>query len=54
MFGSETTGLPPAVTTGREGQMVRLPMRSAHIRSLNLANSVAAAAYQALRGVLGG
>ena len=49
VFGCETKGLPPAITGGREHQMVHLPMRSPHIRSLNLANTVTAAAYQALR-----
>ncbi|WGH80157.1 tRNA (cytidine(34)-2'-O)-methyltransferase [Jannaschia ovalis] len=52
VFGQETVGLPPAVTAGRADRMVRLPMRSPHIRSLNLANAATAAAYQALRGVL--
>jgi tRNA (cytidine/uridine-2'-O-)-methyltransferase len=32
--------------------MVRLPMRSDKVRSLNLANTVAAAAYQAQRAYL--
>ena len=50
VFGCETKGLPESITQGREHQMLRLPMRSAHIRSLNLANTVSAAAYQALRG----
>lgn len=49
VFGCETKGLPQSVTGGREHQMLHLPMRSEHIRSLNLANSVTAAAYQALR-----
>ncbi|MEM9796301.1 MAG: TrmH family RNA methyltransferase [Pseudomonadota bacterium] len=52
VFGRETTGLPAHVLSGREDRMVRLPMRSAHIRSLNLANAATAAVYQALRGVL--
>lgn len=50
VFGAETTGIPAAIADPLASRMVRLPMRSAHIRSLNLANSVAAAAYQALRG----
>ncbi|MCB2045811.1 MAG: tRNA (cytidine(34)-2'-O)-methyltransferase [Novosphingobium sp.] len=50
VFGAETTGLPAAITQPLADRMVRLPMRSAHIRSLNLANTVAAAAYQALHG----
>ena len=50
VFGAETTGLPAAITQPLADRMVRLPMRSAHIRSLNLANTVAAEAYQALHG----
>jgi tRNA (cytidine/uridine-2'-O-)-methyltransferase len=52
VFGRETTGLPPEVLAGREGRTLRLPMRSPHIRSLNLANAATAAAYLALRGRL--
>lgn len=52
VFGSETKGLPAAITGPLADRMVHLPMRSEHIRSLNLANSVAAATYQALRGKL--
>ena len=54
VFGKETKGLPPEITSPLEHRMVRLPMRSPHIRSLNLSNTVAIAAYQALRGQLGG
>ncbi len=50
VFGSETRGLPPAIRDAYRECEVSLPMRSAHIRSLNLANTVTAAAYQALRG----
>ncbi|PWJ17398.1 tRNA (cytidine(34)-2'-O)-methyltransferase [Jannaschia seohaensis] len=50
VFGRETTGLPPEVLAGR--RTLRLPMRSPHIRSLNLANAATAAAYLALRGRL--
>lgn len=52
VFGQETVGLPPEILTGGIGRTVRLPMRSPHIRSLNLANAATAAAYLALRGVL--
>lgn len=52
VFGQETVGLGPAEVAGREDRLVRLPMRSPHIRSLNLANAATAAAYLALRGVL--
>ena len=52
VFGKETKGLPPEITGPLAHRMVSLPMRSSHIRSLNLSNTVAVAAYQALRGRL--
>jgi len=50
VFGRETKGLPKDLLVGSEQQVVNLPMRSEHIRSLNLANTVTAVAYQVLRG----
>lgn len=50
VFGQETRGIPPAIIARHEGRLFKLPMRSEVIRSLNLANTVSAAAYQALRG----
>ena len=52
VFGQETLGLSKAELSGHEDRLVRLPMRSPHIRSLNLANAATAASYQALRGIL--
>jgi tRNA (cytidine/uridine-2'-O-)-methyltransferase len=52
VFGQETKGIPEVIWRRYPGRQFHLPMRSAHIRSLNLANTVAAAAYQALRGKL--
>lgn len=52
VFGRETKGLPPEVLEGRADRILRLPMRSPHIRSLNLANAATAAAYLALRPLL--
>lgn len=52
VFGQETKGLPEAIWRAYPGRQFHLPMRSEKIRSLNLANTVAAAAYQALRGRL--
>src|SRR5690606_22797280 len=49
VFGQETKGIPEAIWRAWPGRQFRLPMRSDVIRSLNLANTVAAAAYQALR-----
>jgi len=52
VFGRETKGLPAEIVEAHRDQMVSLPMRSDKVRSLNLANTVTAAAYQALRGRL--
>ena len=52
VFGQETKGLPCSIIAQHDDRLFRLPMRSEVIRSLNLANTVAAAAYQALRGKL--
>ena len=50
VFGQETTGIPSTIWQRYPGRQFHLPMRDGPIRSLNLANTVAAAAYQALRG----
>lgn len=50
VFGQETKGIPRNIIAQHEDRLFRLPMRSDVIRSLNLANTVSAAAYQALRG----
>jgi tRNA (cytidine/uridine-2'-O-)-methyltransferase len=52
VFGRETAGLPPAILNDWAHRTYRLPMRSSHVRSLNLANAVTAVAYQAMRGWL--
>ena len=49
LFGPETRGLPDSVLSALpEQQRLRLPML-AHSRSLNLANTVAVAVYEAWR-----
>ena len=53
VFGRETKGIPAEIIEAHRQQLVGLPMRSDKVRSLNLANTVAAAAYQALRSQLG-
>jgi len=52
VFGQETKGIPQPIIARHPERLFKLPMRSDVIRSLNLANTVAAAAYQALRGKL--
>ncbi|MEZ5680324.1 MAG: tRNA (cytidine(34)-2'-O)-methyltransferase [Erythrobacter sp.] len=49
VFGRETKGIPEEIVAAHRAQLVSLPMRSDKVRSLNLANTVAAAAYQAVR-----
>ena len=48
IFGKETKGLPEELVYGNPDTAVRLPMRD-ELRSLNLANSVCAAAYEVMR-----
>ncbi len=49
VFGSESRGLPDTLRTeSNADQWLRVPT-SANVRSLNLANTVAVAAYEALR-----
>jgi tRNA (cytidine/uridine-2'-O-)-methyltransferase len=52
VFGKETKGIPKGIIDRHADRLFKLPMRSEVIRSLNLANTVSAAAYQALRGKL--
>ena len=48
VFGSETGGLPASILDAAGDRALRMPMRD-QVRSLNLANSVAVACYEALR-----
>ena len=48
VFGKESQGLPESLLERHLDQTVRIPMRPA-LRSLNLGNSVAIAAYEVLR-----
>lgn len=49
VFGKETKGLPPELIEANPDTAIRLPMRTEHVRSLNLSNSVAIMLYEALR-----
>ena len=48
VFGSESQGLPPSLLAGSPDRCLRIPMH-ANARSLNLAVSVAVAAYESRR-----
>jgi tRNA (cytidine/uridine-2'-O-)-methyltransferase len=48
VFGSESRGLPPSLLEVHTQSTLRIPIRS-QVRSLNLSNTVAIAAYEALR-----
>jgi len=52
VFGRETKGLQPEIIEAHHDRIYRLPMRSSHIRSLNLANAATAVVYQAMRAYL--
>jgi tRNA (cytidine/uridine-2'-O-)-methyltransferase len=49
MFGRETSGVPDEVHNAHEG--IRVPMIKTSTRSLNLSNTVAIIAYEALRQI---
>ena len=49
VFGRETKGLGDALRGEHAQRLVKLPINSEHIRSLNLANSAAIALYETLR-----
>jgi len=49
IFGKETTGLPDSVVNAFAAESLRIPMYDARVRSLNLANSVSIAVYEAIR-----
>jgi tRNA (cytidine/uridine-2'-O-)-methyltransferase len=48
IFGSESAGLPAAIKADHADSLLTIPSRP-QVRSLNLANSVAIVAYEALR-----
>jgi len=52
VFGPESRGLPEELLHANWANSLKIPMRSANVRSLNLATAVAVAVYEALRQVL--
>jgi len=49
LFGRETGGFSTAIHQRYAGRMVRIPIESPHVRSLNLSTAVGIAAYEVLR-----
>ena len=49
VFGRETGGLPPQLLERYRDRLLRLPMSSPLVRSLNLSTSVAIGVYEVLR-----
>ena len=51
VFGCESKGLPEELLRAYPGQVLGIPMRTEHVRSLNLATAVGIVLYEALRQV---
>jgi tRNA (cytidine/uridine-2'-O-)-methyltransferase len=49
VFGPESSGFPEDLLRENEDRVLRIPMRTSHVRSLNLATAVGIAVYEALR-----
>jgi tRNA (cytidine/uridine-2'-O-)-methyltransferase len=49
VFGRETGGLPAAIHDKYADRIVKMPILSPHVRSLNLSTSVGIAVYETLR-----
>jgi tRNA (cytidine/uridine-2'-O-)-methyltransferase len=49
VFGGESKGLPQALRNAYADCLYTIPMTSPHVRSLNIANAVSIALYEALR-----
>jgi len=49
VFGKESVGLPKELIANNKDKTFKIPLYSAHIRSLNLANSVGIVVYEGLR-----
>jgi tRNA (cytidine/uridine-2'-O-)-methyltransferase len=49
LFGPETRGLPADILQAHPDTCLTIPMKSQHVRSLNLANAVSIVLYEAIR-----
>lgn len=51
VFGRESCGLPDNIRNSDPGRCIRVPMIKTTLRSLNLSNTVAIVAYEAIRQI---
>jgi tRNA (cytidine/uridine-2'-O-)-methyltransferase len=51
IFGKESTGLADWILNQYSGQLARIPMLDARVRSLNLSNAASIVVYEALRQI---
>jgi tRNA (cytidine/uridine-2'-O-)-methyltransferase len=51
IFGKETTGLADWILNRYAGNLARIPMLDARVRSLNLSNAVSISVYEGLRQI---
>ena len=51
VFGCETRGLPDEILDAHADSVLGIPIRTEHVRSLNLSSAVAIVAYEALRQI---
>ncbi len=49
VFGNETAGLPDALLDAHPGRVYGIPIRTQHVRSLNLSTAAGIVVYEALR-----
>ena len=53
VFGKESVGLPRNILEKYPDQLYKIPLYSKHVRSLNIANSVAIVVYEGLKQLKG-
>lgn len=51
LFGSETEGLPDDILKSFPSNVIGIPLKADHVRSLNLSTAVGIAVYEALRQI---
>lgn len=49
VFGKESIGLEAQIIENNKDRLYKIPLKSLHVRSLNLANAVAVAVYEGIR-----